>query len=171
MVKAILEGRKTQTRRVIKPQPVWDLESSFWKAEDWLTHCPYGQVGDRLWVRETWSYGTKNQQPNGVIYKADGTLLPDSLARGSYSATQGWGKWSPSIFMPKWAARTWLEITKERVERVQEITREDIEREGCSNAVNNSLFFPKVWDSLNAKRGFGWDTNPWVWVIGFKKCD
>ncbi len=214
-VKAILDGIKTQTRRVLKPQPDSGLDpfdgyahievgnyhptmidkngeeypgdeifGAYTDDGEWGWKCPYGQVGDRLWVRETWAYSAKNQQPDGVIYKADGTILPNALARGTYTASQGWGKWSPSIFMPRCASRITLEITEVRVERVQEISEEDAFSEGLRNKVYSNFdpdfdiaiysareAFHNLWDTLNEKRGYGWLANPWVWPLSFRRLD
>ncbi len=192
MVKAILEGRKTQTRRVIKPQPeneltMYSLNGAInWRDENLnldeepygnYSGCPYGQVGDRLWVRETWAMGFTSQRPDSVIYKADDTPLPTSLERGTYTAKAGWGKWAPSIFMERGDSRITLEITEVRVERVQEISLKDAIEEGVTKPVDvfhSTIFitnFMVLWDSLNAKRGYGWESNPWVFVISFKVID
>lgn len=219
MVIAILDGRKTQTRRIVKPQPVKDdtFEGPYWYEPtvvnkdgelgpgkpvfgisstdgEWGIKSPY-QPGDRLWVRETWAdlrgMGFGNDpitgKPWNVAYKAD--IEPGSdgdRARIDYGV-----KWKPSIHMPKSAARIWLEVVGVRVERLQEITEEDARAEGivdggclncgesepcgCDNPQPDARDgFIYLWDSINAKRGYGWDTNPWVWVIEFKKvtpCD
>ena len=178
MVRAILDGRKTQTRRVVKPQP--DVSEGYGgctrlmfkkrNGEALLNEalnapspllypllCPYGDVGDRLWVRETWSMGG-----NGPFFKAtdsDGTVHV---------------AWRPSIHMPRWASRLSLEVTGVRVERVEDITEDDALAEGCFNEKENdgelpSQVYRRLWNSLNAKRGFGWDVNPWVWVISFSQ--
>jgi len=194
--KLIQDGIKTQTRRVITPQPikkvnVWEYEVSTSKGisiplclgvdekqliECMLRRCPYGQVGGRLWVRETW-WCPKRGLP--VAYKAN--LEPHQADKRI---------WKPLIFMPRWASRITLEITEVRVERVQEITEEDIKAEGIvyqtdrgnnifwyevhgdyhgkTQAVTAKQSFEILWDSLNAKRGYGWEVNPWVWVISFK---
>lgn len=192
MVRAILEGRKTMTRRVVKPQPYkatlcevishpettklsckqpaasayvgFDLGSKGLSLA--YFPCPYGKVGDRLWVRETWA----DLRPyNGIAYKAD------------VSKTGIVTKWKPSIHMPRWASRITLEITGVRVERVQEITKQDIWNEGVteSDVIGDSHGayeswhrpFIRLWDSINKKRGFGWDVNPWCWVIEFKRIE
>jgi len=175
MVRAILNGTKTMTRRIIKPQPssnskifvraltnrLWwqEFDGYYEDAPPRMFKCPYGQVGDRLWVRESYCINALTEKP---MYKADfiGTewVLPA-------------GGWRPSIFMPRWASRITLEITEVRVERLQEISREDVLAEGVSWQDYKQSYdwaFKKLWDSLNAKRGYGWDANPWVWVIGFK---
>lgn len=188
MVKAILDGRKTMTRRVVKPQP--GKQAGLWRSEcEWLSGecafidpqldppeyfltCPYGIPGDRLWVRETFC---RDPLPtNGIIYKEGWPLT---------TPAQGW---RPSIFMPRAFSRLTLEIVSVRVERVQEITEADAMAEGCEEAECKFCADPQgvqgahcncdegyresfraLWDSINAKRGYGWDVNPWVWVIQF----
>jgi hypothetical protein len=194
MVRAILEGRKTQTRRVVKPprgKLVWDLsratnenvgylKAPFFHPDDeeelrgriW---CPYGQEGDRLWVRETWAWSGIDEIQDDVWYRAspinvDGEWPPNV-------------RWRPSIHMPRWASRILLEVTGVRVERVQDISGVDCLSEGFGpGGVNPKMgrrwasalclgrdHFREAWDSINAKRGFGWDANPWVWVVEFRK--
>jgi hypothetical protein len=178
MVRAILEGRKTQTRRVIKPQPRlgwgYRLTAEFKAVQVSTTgvrdrvfiKCPYGQPGDRLWVRETWR--CPDGRSKRILYGAD-------------YANPGAG-WHSPIRMPRRASRITLEITGIRVERVQEISEEDAEAEGCSKepigaegrALEGMHFtarkqFAGLWDSINAKRGFGWGLNPFVWVLYFRK--
>ena len=130
--------------------------------------CPYGQVGDRLWVRETWFDNSfYPDDRDNVLYRADGEFqeqIPEEYEGA---------KWAPSIHMFRWASRITLEITEVRVERLQEITKEDIKAEGLGMpSLPNSHLpyfkFKDLWDSLNAKRGYGWEVNPWVWVISFK---
>lgn len=223
MVRAILDGNKTMTRRIVKPQPPDEAKtlcgpktyepiaidkdgemypgSPIYGAYDengeWGTKCPY-QPGDHLWVRETWrcvKYDNMDGDLNyGVEFK-DGTrkyFKFDDSERyhqfGKYALKKGW---QPSIYLPKEAARIWLEITNVRVERLQEITEEDAMSEGVSwlddacyanngwhptyydpDSGGGPIFrdgFKSLWDSINAKRGYDWDTNPWVWVISFKK--
>lgn len=188
MVKAILDGRKTQTRRVIKVQPPGDdyvfstildttgdqkkVGKHNWyndnsKPDSKYFSNPYGLPGDKLWVRETWRETT--DQP-GVMYRADG--WEDCIAQYNL-------KWRPSIHMPRWASRITLEITGVRVDRVQDIKPIDCVAEGIYEPKYNykryegmmaTIAFEKVWNSINAKRGFGWDTNPWVWVIEFMEA-
>ena len=117
------------------------------------------RAGDRLWVRETF-YTDNHRQSNGlrILYKADGDT----------------SSWKSSIFMPRWASRIDLEITEVRVERVQEITEADAIAEGAVAYYGSDTawgHFSVIWDSINAKRGYGWETNPWVWVISFRKID
>lgn len=163
MVRAILDGLKGQTRRVVKPQP--DDRGPRWanRWEDWhgkkVNQPP--QPGDLLWVRETWCGG---QYGTPIQYKAD-------WPQHEYGPL-----WKPSIHMPKWAARVWLKVKDVRVERVQDISREDAIKEGLLphmreylSAVSPITRFKDLWDSINKKRGFGWDENPWVWVIEFER--
>lgn len=188
MVRAILAGQKTQTRRTIKPQP---FEASFLDApgqhrpsldEDGrlrvatstgvhLLTCPFGQPGDRLWVRESFTdlRGTGiEHRPNidGPIqryaYSAD--TLPGSP--GDYARRDYGIKWRPSIHMPREACRLLLEITAVRVERLQAITVQDIAAEGisCYPDINPFHDFEELWTST----GGDWASNPWVWVIEFK---
>lgn len=186
MVRAILEGRKTMTRRVVKLRPREDAHES----DDGETiHAvltkggsvferkikPRYQPGDILWVRETWmpcaSIDSFLTGTNLYEYKAD-FQTPDTRSI-----------WRPSIFMPKEAARIFLRVNAVRAERVQEITDEDAKEEGANfNNGRNVGFeekmrrgavdrFHELWDSINAKRGFGWDRNPWVCVIGFERIE
>lgn len=194
MVRAILEGRKTQTRRVIADQENdWASVHPDGSGLGWIAwapkpetaaftvkaypgedgfKCPHGVPGDRLWVRETWldisehgfDAGGGEHFYNKVAYRASN----DPVTNGS--------PWRPSIFMPRWASRITLEITGVRVQRVQEISEEDANAEGVVPAVPTvkllgeyRVAYKHLWDSLNAKRGYGWDKNPWVWVIEFKR--
>ena len=174
MVKAILEGRKTMTRRIIKPQPDNQLTgysllgTHCWRDENLnldeipygnYTACPYGQVGDRLWVRETWAIIKENDnvciydmsQNSGLFFKADNPTSPKV------------GKWRPSIFMPRWASRIDKIIALLRVERLLDISEADAKAEGF-NSIDEFLTY---WNILNKKRGYGTDINPWNWVIGW----
>jgi hypothetical protein len=181
MVKAILEGRKTQTRRVINPQPdSRGLRSSNVPFEDWHgreVKCPYGNVGDVLWVRESWN-GVRafDGSFSHYRYKADGDPLHNGM------------RWKPSIHMPKDAARIWLKITDIRVQRLHDITPMDAAEEGIEIYPANSVVqhwkdymnihkgmttavgsFVSLWCSINGTES--WDSNPWVWVITFDKID
>lgn len=215
MIRAILEGRKTQTRRVLREQPMMyvapDSDNTFLFVNHsgngavspighkWI-QCPYGKPGDRLWVRETlYAYGhyreTGNLTDGGMPETefVDFTLTTGHGTTYIHSAdteirvepdkfSTGWHK-RPSIFMPRELSRVTLEITNIRVERLQEISEADVLAEGIDMRPplgqdvldakwDGSLFqwrFKKGWDSLNAKRGYGWDTNPFVWVVEFKK--
>jgi hypothetical protein len=167
MVRAILQGRKTQTRRIVKGQPALWLNDSvmgqFISTDDHLiSMCPYGKPGDRLWVRETHcKYG------GGFIYRADyGNLTPISDGVG--------GPWKPSIHMPRAASRITLEIVSVRAELLHEITESDAIAEGCQCAgvpasLTNRGAFAKLWESINGPES--WAANPWVWVVEFRRCE
>lgn len=180
-VKATLDGKKTQTRRVIKPQPD-DLDGNK-DIQGVMARqlCPYGQVGDRLWVRESFSLPERLcNQP--VWYWADGPV------------THGdWTKPKPSIHMPRWASRITLEITGVKVHRIQEMDELDALNEGTPESYWRTIdgpmetsagriegpfldgtaveAFSRLWDSINAKRGYGWESNPWVWAVTFRKVE
>jgi len=166
MVRAILQGRKTQTRRVIKPQPPDQFsfsctphEGDEMHGESFQLKRPYGKAGDTLWVRERWcQVAGKKETKNPYVYYAD-------ILNGDY-------KWQPSNHMPRVASRITLAITSIKAERLQEISVRDLWAEGLEfgTAAKNQgyLQWKKLWNSINAKRGFGWDKNPWVWVITFK---
>ena len=194
MVRTILEGRKTMTRRAIKEQPpvdgrampwIWDIDGKSpryalgWRDDEDIccaAVCRYGQPGDRLWVQETWCYFPDNA-PDGMgentYYLASQKNLKEIESVMRINKVQ----WKPSIFMPRWASRINLEITGIRVERLQEIPGKDCLREGIRNTIEGKLLlgshlvysFREIWDALNAKRGYPWESNPWVWVISFKK--
>ena len=184
MVKAILDGRKSQTRRVIKPQPKvvhamysdGSLETNcIFRSGDQRIHCPYGVPGDKLWVREKWAKpepGVMSREHDGSpVYAADYPPMT-SLGIGR--------KWQPSIFMPRWASRITLEIVSLRVERVQEISEKDAGAEGIdlSEVLRRGIpvgerrpyanVYRELWDSINGKK-HPWSSNPFVWVIEFKK--
>lgn len=186
MVRAILEGRKTVTRRIVK-WPAWanaedagqqaalvrDRALSFYRdgRPIKILRCPFGAPGSQLWVREqfSYSYGTGVEDRSPCWYWADGQ--PD------------YGDWSrpaPSIYMPRWASRITLEVTGVRVERLQEISFEDAKAEGvefwrhvetlkglaaCSQ---HRYEFEDLWTSINGRGS--WDANPFVWVIEFKRA-
>lgn len=181
MVKAILDGRKTVTRRPVEPQPFKYENGKTVKFDrkkgmgcivshdgsvplGWIREmCPFAQIGDRLYVRETalYWYGLVNGKPeisHVAAFKADGYEL------------EGKESWTPSIHMPKKYARIWLEITDIRVERVQDITEEQAEKEGTrplspSWTDQPRTWFMRTWNSIYKN----WNDNPWVWVIEFKK--
>lgn len=170
MVQAILKGRKTQTRRIIKPQPLrqlFDVNMGYWSEEPADLKQPYikskYKVGDIMWVRETFAIKKPidaEQDWESFGYKSDGyELMPDE-------------KWKPSIFMPKEACRIFLEVKHVRVERLMDISEDDAIREGIANgayAVSPVSSFRKLWQSINGKDS--WDKNPWVWVYEFKRVD
>lgn len=182
MVRAILDGRKTVTRRVIKPQPIYNIHDGFnWKgyaygnslppsvegaAYNFQCAAPY-QPGDILYVRETWCLRYDGEK---YFYKADKNTPREEKRLIDYDHVS----WHPSIHMPKEAARIWLKVTDVRVERLQDITEEQAEKEGCNDYTSTALGLCYLWDSTLKKSDFdrySWDTNPWVWVIEFERCE
>ena len=180
MIKAILDGRKTQTRRVTNPQSVFkhywvnrkymsknavesvelkDGSSAQPGSPDHLKECPYGQPGDRLWVRETWcEYEPDDIQGTKIYYKAN------------IKSEYGLPEWRSPIFMPRWASRITLEITDVRVERLQEISPSDVTAEGIIEEEGDGLIlldkFEDLWNFIHKKQ-YRWEENCWVWVISF----
>jgi hypothetical protein len=217
MVRAILDGKKTQTRRIIKAPPSARNGEFFFSIDGF----PYYQVehdgtfdeipisnpceiGSILWVRETWNMA--DEATEIINGESIGPSAPYRGVQGNrkitwravYSADHPGGehpkfgrpRWRPSIHMPRWACRLFLEVTNVRVERLQDISQEDALAEGvqyvvdklacCKDGTMDSHFqmelsmdhvkaFSYLWDSINAKRGYGWDENVFVWVIDFKK--
>ena len=191
MVRAILDGRKTCTRRIVKDgipdDAMWGYRA--FTPKGYITcrgvyadgygegfyKLPY-KPGDILYVRETWCGLPVNEAGHFrghpiYYYKADGDLRPE-----------GWiGAWHPSIHMPKEAARIWLKVTDVRVERLQDITSEQIYREGTEveepfvlNGEEKRYAFSVLWNSTIKKSDldrYGWEANPWVWVIEFERCE
>ncbi|HCB1225691.1 TPA: hypothetical protein MYN71_002911 [Klebsiella variicola subsp. variicola] len=197
MVRAILDGRKTQTRRPIKWKQTrfteigeredgskWPWREDAEHAFDFWHPCPFGSVGDRIWVRETFqgplfdfdlmdSYckdSTPFEKSEFCVYKADGVPAPEF-----YDADDELHCcWRPSIHMPRWASRILLEITGVRVERLKSISDRDALREGCSTADMKSGdcvadVFARLWASIYGSDS--WNANPWVWVIEFKRVE
>lgn len=214
MVRAILDGRKTQTRRIMKvqPEPSKSRPGDFWfssKKLESMVHisdfapgnspiadyhlfiqehcCPFGAVGDRIWVRETWARYNIDQNSHDLAYRA---TTPADWPEG--------GRWRPSIHMPRWASRILLEITNVRIERLNAISPEDAESEGleCTNFTGfgdepglpsypepDVYFdplkkqwkeyppeaFAGLWESIYGEGS--WKANPWVWVIEFKRVE
>jgi hypothetical protein len=187
MVRAILDGRKSMTRRVVKPQPIrkrggwiWPVDGPGWEVmwSDSSTlhelelprHCPYGRPGDRLYVRETWAE-TYNQSTDEEVlwYRAD---QQDDLFRAECERAGQEARWRPSIHMPRWASRLTLEIADVRVERLQAITEEDAAAEGIGRKSDSRReWFARLWDSLNKQCGHSWDANPYVWALSFRRVD
>lgn len=198
MVKSILEGRKTQTRRVLKVQPpemkskvvpLYQVEPepkvtevSFHEIlKNDIPHCasffkcksPYGKIGDRLWVRETFmdlsGTGVEHRNSNG---KLQNYAYATDCPRGSYSdeTRKEFGlKWKPSIHMPRLASRILLEITNIRVERLNDISESDCLKEGVGSAFLRDCKKPKfmqLWEEIYGADS--WTVNPWVWVVEFK---
>lgn len=220
MVRAILRGEKTQTRRPVKPQPatgcIYSINGAHnaalhltdagcqvryipptGRSKDHLLLCPFGQPGDRLWVRETWRLADPDGD-DAVSEDVYGPYAPFVGGNGSrkirwrviYRATSpeshpkyGKALWTPSIHMPRWASRITLEIIDVRVERVQDINESEAQAEGVRPAFSHPGLdgvvsqpsyrwgFWRLWDKLYAERGLGWDVNPWVWAITFRRVE
>lgn len=201
MVRAILAGRKSQTRRAIKfgehrpfrESPYFDDDECPGWCDGWgnFARCPYGQPGDRLWVKETWRpRGALGPWDLNIDYAADGAIrtirdgefgdsdwtMPKAAERGNVSP----------LFMPRWASRILLEVTGMRVERLQDISEADAIAEGLDHVCDGAAAFgvhglarswsndPRVayralWESINDPGS--WEANPWVWVVEFKRID
>ncbi|HBO4894637.1 TPA: hypothetical protein L4V44_004524 [Pseudomonas aeruginosa] len=182
MVRAILEGRKTVTRRAVKDTGFYAVDAAIHGNEVALrerealsTRCPFGQPGDRLWVREAWAADAQVDaiaprdlsQGEPIWYPADFSVRQT----GCSMISRGRGR--PSIHMPRWASRILLEITAVRVERLQDITPNQCIAEGAWREKDKELgrgqeaiaAFADLWRST----GGDWDSNPWVWVVEFKR--
>lgn len=186
MVRAIMDGRKSCTRRMVKPQPnekhTYPLGFVTDSTEKKEVGCfgfgineysgsiqyakpPY-QPRDILYVRETWGHPISLNSDKQYVFRAD-KIAESGFKNDSHI-------WHPSIHMPKEAARIWLKVTDVRVERLQDMTDDDAEAEGCFDYTSTALGFPDVWDSTIKKSDvdrYGWDVNPWVWVIEFGRCE
>ncbi|MGX6574225.1 hypothetical protein ACWM58_13665 [Klebsiella quasipneumoniae] len=208
MVRAILDGRKTQTRRIMKPQPEPCPRGGHWwpsnvfktmlHVEDEMQNgkggwgglagdaCPFGDLGDRIWVRETWAEAGASA-PDFKLYRANYPEHVPSIYENVPLAEEI--RWTPSIHMPRWASRILLEITDVRVERLNAISEEDAEAEGidmealydsqdCYDCIADHNMtgrptvtgaFKYLWESIYGEEG--WKSNPWVWVIEFKRVE
>lgn len=203
MVRAILEGRKTMTRRAMKQQPHEGVDAVEWQdqiivgmnvpdqsgfammrggvIESEAIRCPYGEPGDRLWVRETHKGFIQYDGQQVVQYAASGNRQyhvdrPDGHPEGGMLNGECCADiWRPSIYMPRWASRINLEITGVRVERLQDITEEDAIAEGVLGATvgedgTRGCFvtdFCYLWSKINGQAS--WDANPFVWVVEFRR--
>lgn len=181
MVRAILDGRKTCTRRIVKDDipddAMWGYTAFTPKGYiscrgvyadgygEGFFKLPY-QPGDILYVRETWGHPISLNSDKQYVFRAD-KIAESGFKNDSHI-------WHPSIHMPKKAARIWLNVTNVRVERLQDMTDDDAEAEGCFDYTSTALGFPDVWDSTIKKSNldsYGWDANPWVWVIELERCE
>ena len=193
MVRAILDGRKTQTRRIMKNQPAGDfpqtpalIRNVVGAGFQWYGHygesgifnCPFGAVGDRIWVRETWAEAGAGA-PELKLYRAD---YPDHVPSHYENVPPASDiRWTPSIHMPRNASRILLEITGVRVERLNSISQEDAQAEGMELTGWRPTYsdpdsggevwtpydnFAQLWESIYGEES--WKANPWVWVIEFK---
>lgn len=192
MVNAILSGRKTQTRRIMRDQPeVIPPEDECGVPGYWIPYnagktmvrnemmtiaCPLGNPGDQLWVRETWARYNIDQASHDMAYRA---TTPADWPKD--------GLWRPSIHMPRWASRINLLITGVRVERLNDISEQDAISEGLECYVDDGVpyygpfnngdcrpdvVFRGLWDSIyGQKEGENWQANPWVWVIEFERME
>lgn len=199
MVRATLADLKSQTRRVMKPQPtyidvtipdLWRVEGLSIRDAEKACRCPYGKPGTRLWVRETWALGADETGEPKVFYRAT-----DSPTVGvAFPRKPAIEAWKSSIYMPRWASRLTLEICEVRVQRVQEISEEDAIAEGVfawrdtwttpKVAGTNWLksmqhlgiksipirLFATLWDSINGKK-YPWESNPYVFALTFRKVE
>ncbi|QFH36976.1 morphogenetic protein [Enterobacter hormaechei] len=200
MVRAILDGRKTQTRRIMKNQPAGDypdtpaLIRSVDGGFQWYGHygessifnCPFGAVGDRIWVRETWADAGASA-PDLKLYRANYPAHVPTHYENLPPASDI--RWTPSIHMPRWASRITLEITGVRIERLNGISEADAEAEGidmdaladsqdCYDCIAGHNMtgrptatgaFKYLWESIYGSDS--WRANPWVWVIEFKRIE
>ena len=198
MVRAILDGSKTMTRRVVKPQPkrtgdgvlMWDASHRGMRfgsvgmdvPPNLVAHCPYGAPGDRLWVRETFGI---DDEDGSVLYFADPGTAQD--AEHARACEDRYPRRRPSIHMPRWASRILLEIVSVRVERLQDISHEDALAEGIPpGGLTQRRFgvpgmslahyfdsardaFSVLWESINGPGS--WAANPWVWVVEFRRVE
>jgi len=200
-VRAILDGQKTSTRRTLKWQPLDVIKGKVIDgAQTWVTldtrdpnhgsiiKCRHGEIGDHLWVKETWCpvHDSEFGEEDWVDYRAT-----PRYANPGVSHPAGWEnapddpealKWRSSRFMPRWASRILLEITDVRVERLQDISLNDCKAEGipqfsfARGALSDTPPDPRwkfieLWDEINAKSGYPWASNSWVWVIEFKRIE
>ncbi|ECF1703322.1 hypothetical protein E1B77_20680 [Salmonella enterica subsp. enterica] len=199
MVRALLEGRKTQTRRIMKNQPAGDypdtpaLIRSVDGGFQWYGHygessifnCPFGAVGDRIWVRETWAEAGAGA-PDLKLYRAN---YPEHVPTHYENVPPADEiRWTPSIHMPRWASRILLEITAVRVERLHSISERDALREGLFQLPASGRYclqpgmqyfgmashsakevYSWLWASIYGEES--WAANPWVWVIEFKRVE
>ena len=181
MVRSILDGRNSITRRIVKDDipddAMWGYTAFTPKGYiscrgvyadgygEGFFKLPY-QPGDILYVRETWGHPISLNSDKQYVFRAD-KIAESGFKNDSHI-------WHPSIHMPKKAARIWLNVTNVRVERLQDMTDDDAEAEGCFDYTSTALGFPDVWDSTIKKSNldsYGWDANPWVWVIEFERCE
>ena len=196
MVRAILSGEKTQTRRVVKPQPkrtgdgvlMWDASHRGMRfgsvgmdvPPNLVAHCPYGAPGDRLWVRETFGI---DDEDGSVLYFADPGTAQD--AEHARACDDRYPRRRPSIHMPRWASRILLEIASVRVERLQDISEDDAQAEGIEyserfegyciglaehfNSHDPRQSYFSLWEAINGAGSVA--ANPWVWVVEFRRVE
>lgn len=186
MVRAILDGQKTQTRRVVRLNDSGRVKAlrKQWHPEDRnaVIACPFGQPGDRLWVRETWQHANSPHGPydpgSTCYYRADYWDDPHGMD-GEKSPEGKYRTWIPSIHMPRAASRITLEVVRIRVERLHAINYVDCIAEGAPGGHGSIPGYPyaatpdehyrHIWESINGRGS--WDKNPWVWVVEFKRIE
>ncbi|WP_368755168.1 hypothetical protein [Klebsiella oxytoca] len=187
MVRAILDGRKTQTRRTVKPLPDEDglakvINGPWVDTSERNYRCPFGDVGDRIWVRETWAEAGASA-PDLKLYRANYPEHVPSHYENVPPANEI--RWTPSIHMPRWASRILLEIIDVRVERLNAISEHDAQAEGVAklrggfwqhyqpgwtqHQLSARGSFVTLWKSIYGEES--WNSNPWVWVIEFKRVE
>lgn len=170
MVRALLDGRKTQTRRALRYQPKWysgrrfvmddDVPAAWQDSDNILDLCPHGHAGDLLWARETWAapHAYDHLPPRLVPQEANIHFLASEELGGLMCR--------PSIFMPRWASRLTLRITEVRVQRLQDIGQGDACAEGAPAPHEPIGWYSELWDTINGDGA--WDLNPWVWALTFE---
>ncbi len=220
MVRAVLSGQKTQTRRIVKPQPAhscrYEMNGAGThalhlaggvtgtdeplicvpptpKSADHRLPCPFGVPGDRLWVRESFMPAPDEAAPDeprptlwNVAYAADGGQRTATAPAGYNPMLYNYERWTPSIHMPRWASRISLEVTDVRVERLQAISEKDAKSEGvtllpltsedCWGDGTHKTAFEYLWGQVygfpdEKNDGNDWRSNPWVWVVSFKRVE
>ncbi|WP_420854335.1 hypothetical protein [Rosenbergiella australiborealis] len=193
MVRAILDGRKTQTRRILSPRQLKmiDTASSIGECDPldcglqdgnsqsyYREWCPFGKVGDRLWVREAFRVHSRATDVATLAYKAsEQQSWTQQVARVQIELCTKQVSpeaWTPSIHMPRWASRITLEITDIRVERLNDISEDDAKAEGaptecCVIGDKHLLGFRSLWKSIYGQDS--WQSNPFVWVVEFKRVE
>ena len=188
MVRAILEGRKTQTRRMVKPQPPSNMHRHCWfdapvygwtyepePAAEWhRVRCPYGVPGDRLWVRETWQVFEHEDVAIDELRRRyrDGQLAGELVYKAD-DPNEAVERWRSGLHLPREFSRITLGVTGVRVERLQEISEADCAAEGIATEFHGMPVgglrweYAAIWDRINGAGS--WDANPWVWVVEFKR--
>ncbi|HEY1772487.1 MAG TPA: hypothetical protein VGH91_04765 [Gammaproteobacteria bacterium] len=170
MVRALLAGQKTQTRRALRYQPKGyngryfvmddDLPEAWQDCDNIVELCPHGQVGDLLWVRETWA------APHAYDHLPPRLIPQEANIHCLASEERGGLMWRPSIFMLRWASRLTLPIKSVRVEQLNDISEADAKAEGRTLELLHHDYFPATWEEIHGDGA--WRLNPWVWVIEFE---
>jgi len=168
MVQAVCDNDKTQTRILMKPQPKMDPVRMTYSRPG----KPLYAIGDILWVRETFRKVINKDNVEFIDYKAKNLALQYNQRNNIVYIESGdepiqWSRWIPSIHMPVGFARVFLRVIDVKASRIQDISNEDVIKEGFDSKEN----FIEQWDKAYHKRGFGWKQNPWVWIIEFKNID